>query len=302
MRPQLRADLNYRLPNGTLNPYFLENGYYFSESNLLRLKRTNDNDTLRASLSYEKDLGQRWGFHRFAVMGERYINQESRLRTHEAWANRPFGGFPEDAANRVTRRRYIKIGGPSADYTGGYQPGNPANLEKFTSGFPAVGAITTTWVPRNALDFNDEITTDSLMAVMQNYFFSRRLVTTVGVRDDSITAEGPRVVRDATTGFWRFATSADKAAFAPIGKDWFSSETVSGLRKSIGGVFHAAGALDREYYLFHLPQRAAQSRRQMIGQKTERAMALRAVPARDQCSRRLDSGVGAMAGKSAAPA
>ena len=239
--PQLRADLNYRLPNGTLNPYFLENGYYFSESNLLRLKRTNDNDTLRASLSYEKDLGQRWGFHRFAVMGERYINQESRLRTHEAWANRPFGGFPEDAANRVTRRRYIKIGGPSVDYTGGYQPGNPANLEKFTSSFPAVGAITTTWVPRNALDFDDEITTDSLMAVMQNYFFSRRLVTTVGVRDDSITAEGPRVVRDATTGFWRFATSGDKAAFAPIGKDWFSSETVSGLRKSIGGVFHATG-------------------------------------------------------------
>jgi hypothetical protein len=94
-------------------------------------------------------------------------------------------------------------------------------------------------VPRNALDFDDEITTDSLMAVMQNYFFSRRLVTTLGVRDDTITAEGPRVVRDATTGYWRFATQADKAAFAPIGKDWFSSETVSGLRKSFGGVFHA---------------------------------------------------------------
>ena len=48
--------------------------------------------TVRASFSYEKDLGERWGLHRFAVLGERNTSGESRLRMREVWANRPFGG------------------------------------------------------------------------------------------------------------------------------------------------------------------------------------------------------------------
>lgn len=61
--PDLRADLNYRLPNGELNPYFFGNGYYFSQGSYLRNIRGNDNETFRASFSYDFDLGRRWGRH-----------------------------------------------------------------------------------------------------------------------------------------------------------------------------------------------------------------------------------------------
>ncbi len=127
--PDLRADLNYRLPDGTLNPYFFGNGYYFSQQNFFRLQRATENDTLRASFSYELDLGPRWGTHRFAVMGERQTNDESRLRSREVWAGRPYNANAEQVNNQVFRRRYFQIGGPSANYTSGFQPGNPTNLE-----------------------------------------------------------------------------------------------------------------------------------------------------------------------------
>jgi hypothetical protein len=76
------------------------------------------------------------------------------------------------------------------------------------------------------------------MAVMQNFLFNRRLVTTIGVRDDSITATGPRIVRDATTGYWRDATAADQDAFTPLQQQWFSTDESSGVRRSLGAVFH----------------------------------------------------------------
>jgi outer membrane receptor protein involved in Fe transport len=236
--PDLRADLNYRLPGGPLNPYFFGHGYYFSQQNYLRLKRNNDNETLRASFSYEHDLGQRWGLHRFAVMGERNINDESRLRLREVWAGRPYHANPENAANHVFRRRYFEIAGPKSSYTAGFQPGNPTNIETFPSAFPAVGTLTTDWAPPNDRDFNDEITTDSYMAVMQNYMFNRRLVTTVGVRDDTITATGPRIVRDAVTRKYRFATADDQAEFTPLKQEWYSTDRSSGIRRSLGAVFH----------------------------------------------------------------
>ncbi len=236
--PDLRADLNYRLPGGALNPYFFGNGYYFSQNNFLRLKRENDNDTVRASFSYEHDLGKRWGLHRLAVMGERNVNHESRLRMREVWAGRPYNANPENAANQVFRRRYFQIGGPLANYTSGFQPGNPTNVESFRSNFATIGTLTTDWAPPNDRDFNDEITTDSYMAVMQNYMFDRRLVTTVGIRDDTIAASGPRILRDAATGKFRFATPSDQAAFTPLQEDWFSTDESSGIRRSLGAVLH----------------------------------------------------------------
>ena len=173
-----------------------------------------------------------------ATGGERNVNHESRLRSREVWANRPYNANPENAANQVFRRRYFRIDGPAADYTAGFQPGNPANLESFRSGFASLGTLTTDWAAPNDRDFNDEITTDSYMAVMQNYFFSRRLVTTVGLRDDSISSVGPRIVRDAATGKYRFATAADQAAFTPLRQDWFATYETSGIRRSYGAVLH----------------------------------------------------------------
>ena len=236
--PDLRADLNYRLPDGRLNPYFFGNGYYFSQDNYLRLQRRNDNQTLRASLSYEADLGRRWGRHRLAGMVERASNRESRLRSREVWANRPFNVNAENAANQVFRRRYFRINGPFADYTPGYQADNPFNLESFASSFANVGTLRTDWAAPNDRDFDDRITIDSLMAVAQSYFLEGRLVTTVGVRDDSILARGPRVLRDPSTGKFRLATAADQATFTELRQEWTSSASSGGLRRSLGAVLH----------------------------------------------------------------
>lgn len=234
----LAADLNYRLPDGRLNPYFYGNGYYYAQQNFLRLKRGNDNETLRASFSYEHDFGKIWGQHRLAVMAERNVNRNFRLRSREVWANRPYNVAAENAANQVFRRRYFQIGGPSANYTSGFQPDNPTNLETYNSSFATVGKLTTDWAAANGLDFNDRLTTDSQMVVMQNYFFNRRLVTTAGVRDDTINALGPRTLRDPTNGKFRSATASDLATFTPLKQDWFTTDKESGVRQTVGGVLH----------------------------------------------------------------
>jgi hypothetical protein len=234
----LAADLNYRLPDGSLNPFFYGNGYYYSQANFLRLKRGNDYETLRASFSYDHDFGKRWGQHRLAAMGERTTNNQFRLRSREVWSNRPYNVAAENAANQVFRRRYFQIGGPSANYTSGFQPGNPTNLETFSSSFANVGKLTTDWAAANGLDFQDKLTTDTLMAVMQNYFFDRRFVTTAGIRDDTIRAVGPRTLRDPVDGKFRFATANDQATFTPLKRDWFSTDKQTGVRKSVGAVLH----------------------------------------------------------------
>ncbi len=236
--PLLAADLNYRLPDGTLNPFFYGNGYYYAQQNFLRLKRGNDYETLRASFSYDQNFGKRWGQHRLAVMGERTTNELYRLRSREVWANRPYNVAAENAANQLFRRRYIQIGGPSANYTSGFQPGNPTNLESFNSAFANVGKLTTDWVAANGLDFSDKLTTDTLMAVVQNYFFDRRLVTTAGFRDDTIRAIGPRTLRDPSDGKFRFASANDQATFTPLKRNWFSTDKQTGVRQSVGAVLH----------------------------------------------------------------
>jgi iron complex outermembrane recepter protein len=238
--PELRADLNYRLPGGALNPYFFGNGYYFSQGSYLRNIRGNDNETFRASLSYQLDLGRRWGQHRFAVMAERHINNEFFNRVREVWAGAPYGGLPEAAANQVSHRRYFRIDGPLANYTPGW---NAEGVFKSVSQPSAVvpgRSVTTTWVPPNFRGFDDEITTDSQLLVMQNYLFDRRLVTTLGLRFDQIDTFGPGSVRDPATQIWRRATASDPGPFAGVGTSntWFESSELSATRRSLGAVYH----------------------------------------------------------------
>ncbi len=234
--PELRADLNYRLPNGTLNPYFYGNGYYFSQQNYARLIRQFQDETFRVSFSYDLDL-KRFGQHRFAALGERYINNTVRYRTLEAWEGAPYGGMPEAVVNRVTRRRYFSIAGPLANYGPGHTV-EPLVSDSYASNFGSIGRLTSGWVPQNALDINDEITTDSQLFVMQNFLFSRRLVTTLGLRYDTIDTFAPRTVRDATTSFFRFAGPTDQPLFAGTGNNWFEAVTEKGQRRSLGAVFH----------------------------------------------------------------
>jgi iron complex outermembrane recepter protein len=236
--PDLRADLNYRLPGGALNPYFFGNGYYFTQGSYLRNIRGNDNDTYRASLAYDLDLGKRWGSHRFAVMAERNVSNELFNRVREVWAGAPYGGLPEAAANQVSRRRYFKIGGPFANYTPGYQTGDVFAPETFTSAVVNGRSVTTTWVPPNANGFDDEVKTTSELFVMQNRLFNQRLVTTLGLRYDQVGTWGAQSIRDAGTQRWRRAIASDQPVFAATGENWFESSSLDAVRRSLGAVFH----------------------------------------------------------------
>ena len=234
--PELRADLDYRLPGGALNPYFHGNGYYFSQIAYIRQLRSFTDETFRASVSYEFDL-KRLGQHRFAALGERHINQNTRYRLQEVWEGAPFGGNPEAVANRVQRRRYFRSDGPLSHYSPGHLA-EPFQADSYASAFGHIGTLRSGWAPLNDLDSNDEVTTDSQLFVMQNFLFNRRLVTTAGLRLDRINTFAPRSVRDATTRKFRFATAADQAFFAATGRSWFEDVTLDGDRRSLGAVFH----------------------------------------------------------------
>lgn len=236
--PELRADLNYRLPGGALNPYFFGNGYYFSQGSYLRNIRGNDNETWRASLAYDLELGPRWGSHRFAVMAERNTNHELFNRVREVWAGAPYGGLPEAAANQVSRRRYFRIDGPLANYTPGYQLGDVFAPETFTSAVVNGRQVTSTWVPPNANGFDDEVETTSQLFVMQNRLFKNRLVTTLGLRYDQVETFGAQSIRDAATQIWRRASPADQPTFAAAGENWFEASELDTVRRSLGAVFH----------------------------------------------------------------
>ncbi len=241
--PAVAADLDYRLPNGTLNPYFYGNGYYFMQTpSFLRQGLSTENLTFRASTSYDLNLGSRWGFHRIAGMVERNINNYRRDRLREVWANRPFGGTAAAAPNQIGRRHYFRIDSSWDHYTTGF-PQEPLGVESYVSSFANIGTLTSSAVPTNALDFDDEIVTDSQLLVVQSYFFNRRLVTTLGLRYDQVDTWGPKTLLDTATQAFRLANADDAPYFEASGTDWFDAVSQHGWRRSLGAVYHVTNQI-----------------------------------------------------------
>lgn len=173
-------------------------------------------------------------------MAERHTNNELFNRVREVWAGAPYGGLPEAAANHVSHRRYFRIDGPLANYTPGWNAQDVFASVTHPSAVVRDRSVTTTWVPPNFRGFDDEITTDSQLLLLQSYWLDRKLVTTLGLRFDQIETFGPGSVRDPVTRVWRRAGPNDAGPFSGVGTSntWFESSDLEATRRSLGAVYH----------------------------------------------------------------
>ena len=235
--PVIRADLTYTLPDGSENPFHFSKGYYFIEQDFVRLFKDNNDETKRFSWSYEKELGERLGFHRFAILAEEHVSHVERDRRRLVWEGRAIDprANPDAANNRVFIRNYFKISDDYSDIRAG-------SLENMGQGGHIFNSsnlddpLVVGFARNNSGDQDDVVTTNTKMFVMQNYFFNRRFVTTLGVRDDDLESIEPTMIRDPDTREWRFTTSDDVEA--GLVEEQFEFFETSGDRTSLGAVFH----------------------------------------------------------------
>lgn len=190
------------IPNPNFGKYFT-----FNDTPVTFTQNYGD-ETARAMLSYELDLNQRlggkWGKilgrHNFAAMYETYeesfLNQAHHLRN----AIRPPNTTRYDLGTGwIGLQNYIDIA------NGSYDVPNIASMypriwTDNASAIPAsaAGGVAPMWLGVSGTKTLSETTTK--MFAMQNYFWSNKIVTTFGWRNDEFESWNAASVRDATTG------------------------------------------------------------------------------------------------------
>ncbi len=184
--PFLRGDPNTTLGvRGPQNPYA---GQLYFDSSWKRDDHVARYEDTRLSLSYLFDT-RRFGTHRLAAMGSRVEERDTRTGTWQGLAGAPFAAAAEGVNNRVVTRAYL-------------QPGNPESFRlpdwrSVPSSMDIDGTTyDVTWVNQSGGNNNAHATqtVDTRLIVAQSHFFNRKLVTTVGYREDDakITSFGHR--------------------------------------------------------------------------------------------------------------
>ena len=162
---ELWGDASRYLPDWTANP---NAGRLYLENNWTRRKQTDDATFLRATGAYDFETST-WGRHRVASMYEYSTTDSFRSEEAEVLLNRMPGSFAVDDVNRLYRRHYFTEGDSS-----------DIHVASWRNAVPGSG-----WVPTQDIsDFTDKQHT--VMAALQSEFFAKRLVTTLGVRFDSL--------------------------------------------------------------------------------------------------------------------
>jgi outer membrane receptor protein involved in Fe transport len=162
---ELWGDASAYLPDWTVNP---NAGDLYLENNWTRRKQTDKATFIRGTGAYTFTTGD-WGKHRFAAMYEFSKSKAYRIEECEILLARASGTNATDDVNRLYRRHYFTEGDASDIHVGSWRD----TVEG--SG----------WSPTQ--DISD--TTDNQhtgMLALQSEFFSKRLVTTLGVRFDSL--------------------------------------------------------------------------------------------------------------------
>ncbi|MBN2068382.1 MAG: TonB-dependent receptor [Opitutales bacterium] len=172
----LWADASNYLPTWSENPYA---GMYYLENNWTRRTSWTEVDNLRATAAYDLDL-EKLGHHRIAVMAARSWRDSYNVEESEVFLGSPYATEAEFDSNRVFRRYYFTEGDASDIRVPSWQ------LDIVNMTDPVTGqTLTSGWVPNQDITNSDQVQ-DTFMAAIQSYFWSDRIVTTLGYRHDEL--------------------------------------------------------------------------------------------------------------------
>ncbi|MCB1122314.1 MAG: hypothetical protein KJT03_12250, partial [Verrucomicrobiae bacterium] len=228
---QLRGDTqDPTLDNSPANDH---SGDYFYETNWTLRWRDRESDIFRITASYDLELPDYWGRHRFAAMFETQDTNAARESLFEQFADAngilfrptPDGAATTNGQNRVWRRHYITPGDIDSYYVGSWR--EPVSITSDGTTY------TNQWFPVNQNVQDDDVGLDSLLISMQNFWFNGKLITTYGYREDEITIDkrspttdpdNQRIVVDYDTPPERFEYSGGTTTLGIVLKptDWLS--------------------------------------------------------------------------------
>ncbi len=191
-------------------------GDLYLEDNWTRRNQENKATFLRATGAYSFETGD-WGKHRFAAMYEFSQTDDQRtedceILTRDAATYASSGTFASDDVNRLYRRHYFTEGDTSDIHVGSWRD-------------TVAGSG---WAPTQDMsDITDKQHT--FMTALQSEFFRKRLVTTLGVRADSLKHTWrPVLAPDATATRYTYA-------FDPANH---LSKSFDPRTFTLGGVYH----------------------------------------------------------------
>lgn len=195
----LKVDTQPTLPTGGPNPN-AGRGYFdaipqrnYTDSHL---------DSLRATLAWQHDLG-RWGRHTLAGVGQYTFGRTTGYSVREqiVSANAPTPTTAENNNNRVWRRTYVDVGGPSEKIVmANYQTQDASGLREPLSG----QTYTTAWIPFNLNTRRNRDESTTAIAMLQSSFWRDRIHTVIGGsrdrRDDYISTQARTPLAGFTQG------------------------------------------------------------------------------------------------------
>ena len=172
----LKIDTNATLPNGAVNPHA---GQPYLEA-LTQVNNTSTrDDAIRTIASYTKGRGSFWGKHTLAGVFEADWGKTDQAITRESVisANAPNTATPDNNNNRVNRRTYVTLGGPSSDIVlANFQNLPISGLVDSATGIP----YTTAFIPFNANTQLNSYKSTSAIGMLQSAFWHDRIHTVVG--------------------------------------------------------------------------------------------------------------------------
>ncbi len=253
----LKVDTMPTLPAGGANPNAGRPYFEYLPQRNLNDKR---DDSLRANLAYRRDLG-RWGRHTIAGVFQHDFakNSQAVVREQIISPNAPNLATAENNQNRIFRRTYVDLTGPSDRIVmADYRTQNASGVRELVGG----QSYTTAWIPFNAnsqLNSNDG---NTLIGMLQSSFWRDRVQTIIGGSRDRRTdymstqrfapqpgfAQG---IRYAIRDHAGLGTKAQGTSFSTVfhATDWlgltYSQSRNSGLPSFSGVLNPPAGGIMR---------------------------------------------------------